>query len=99
MKEAKDADFPDELRVVVYNPDSENLSETLGITDDRLNSLQDTAKDLWNKSDSLGESMVSVSMAVRNANELAYLMFAIGHMRERQKVIVEKLTKNSQEKH
>lgn len=82
---AKDADFPGELRVIVYNEDADKLSESLGITDERLHALQEASRNIWNKERNISTAMAAVSRVVNNANELAYIFFAIGSMRSESK--------------
>ncbi len=81
LKEAEPSDYPNELRVIEYNPTAESLPESLGLLDDkRLEQQMKGAVDAWNDSDSFSKACVKVSRLAENANELAFLFLNLGRM-------------------
>jgi hypothetical protein len=78
FKEAELADHPGVLRVVIYNPEENEVHRVLGLTQERLDALIEITKESRDKSGSIAECLAMMSKRIDNANELAYLMLNFG---------------------
>lgn len=83
LKEAEPSDYPNELRVIEYNPNADALTESLGLLDNkRLEKQMKAAVDAWNDSETFSKACVKISRLAENANELAFLFLNLGIMAE-----------------
>lgn len=83
MKEAEYSDHPDELRVILYNPEAASLTNALGISKDREKELVDKSIEFWKAGRRVADAFREMSKLVDNANELALLFFHMGILMER----------------
>ena len=84
LKEAEPSDYPNELRVINYNPQAEDLLEALGLLDEeRMDKQMQEAMKIWNNSETLADVFVKISRLAENANELAVIFCNLGKMSER----------------
>lgn len=81
------------LRIIIVDDESTKIPETLGITPERENELDEMTKKAHNDFDTITDSMVEISKNVRHANELAYCIFHIGANIGRAKAVNEELAK------
>lgn len=78
MDELEPSDYPEELRIQLFNEDSSKISEVLGITEKRAKELDKIIKDSYINHDTLTDSMQVMSEEVEHVNELAYMCFHMG---------------------
>lgn len=83
LKEAEPSDYPNELRVIEYNPNQDSLTDSLGLIDDeRLEKQMKESIEIWNNSTELAVACVKISRLAENANELALIFLNLGKMSE-----------------
>lgn len=83
MKEAEPSDYPNELRVKVINTDTDDITDVLGIPQERVNYLMDNAIKHWNEGETVTDSLVKISRLFDNANEFAFVMITLGKLSEK----------------
>jgi len=66
------------VRVYEINPDSSEISESLGITEERVEYLQKKIKHLFIEESTFTKMFEEISKETVHANELAYCCFTIG---------------------
>lgn len=66
------------LLVRIIEDESDMLNVKLGISDENLNRLFNIAKPLLEKGVGVSEIMVELSKHCKHANELVYIIFALG---------------------
>lgn len=81
------------LRVIIVDDESKQIPETLGITPERENELDQITKKAHEEFDTITDTMVEISKNVRHANELAYCIFHIGANTGRAHAIMNDLDK------
>lgn len=99
LKEAEPSDYPNELRVIEYNPDADALTESLGLLDEkRMDKQMKEAVDAWNNSETFSKACVRISRLAENANELAFLFLNLGRLAEESRVKDKEVKNNQKEK-
>lgn len=81
------------LRVIIVDDESRKIPDTLGITPERENELDEMTKKAFEDFDSITDTMVEISKNVKHANELAYCIFHVGANVGRAKAVNEELSK------
>ena len=83
LKEAEPSDYPNELRVIEYNPNQDSLTDSLGLIDEqRLEKQMKESIEIWNNSTEIAAACVKISRLAENANELALIFLNLGKMSE-----------------
>ena len=83
LKEAEPSDYPNELRVIEYNPNQDSLTDSLGLIDEqRLEKQVKESIKIWNEATDIAQACVKISRLAENANELAFLFLNLGRMAE-----------------
>lgn len=83
LKEAEPSDYPNELRVIEYNPNQDSLTDSLGLIDEqRLEKQMKESIEIWNNSTEIAVACVKISRLTENANELALIFLNLGKMSE-----------------
>lgn len=95
MREAEPVDYPDMLRVIEYNPDSDNIYHVLGITDERWEDLKTRLIEVWKKADNSAEGFAKMSKLAENANELVLMTRYIVLAQARSKEMANQLAKSA----
>lgn len=99
LKEAEPSDYPNELRVIEYNPDADALTESLGLLDEkRMDKQMKEAVNAWNNSETFSKACVKISRLAENANELAFLFLNLGRLAEESRVKGKEVKNNQKEK-
>ena len=72
------------LEILIFEEDSDNISESLGITDERRDELTDHLKDVLFKSTSkrVTDDLYQISLKVKHVNELSYLIYSYARFLE-----------------
>ena len=72
------------LEILIFEEDSDNISESLGITDERRAELTDHLKDVLFKSTSkrVTDDLYQISLKVKHVNELSYLIYSYARFLE-----------------
>lgn len=73
------------LKVIVIDDETQNLSTSLGISEERNLEIALITKDAWNSSKLITEAMIKVSVQAKHANELAMMCFHLGNASAQQK--------------
>ena len=71
------------LEVLVFEPESNKITEALGITDERADELVELLKDIVdnnkkNNDSRITDDMYRMSINVKHVNELSFLLFSYG---------------------
>lgn len=83
LKEADPCDHPNDLRVIEYNPNQDDLTDSLGLIDEeRLEKQMKESIKIWNESTEIAQACVKISRLAENANELAFMFLNLGKMSE-----------------
>jgi hypothetical protein len=71
------------LEVLLFEPESDTITEALGITDERADELIEVLQDIVNNNKKNNHSTITddiyrMSINVKHVNELSFLLFAYG---------------------
>jgi hypothetical protein len=71
------------LEVLLFEPESDSITEALGITDERTDELVELLQDIVNDNKKNNHSTITddiyrMSINVKHVNELSFLLFAYG---------------------
>jgi altronate dehydratase len=73
------------LKVIIIDEETNKISTTLGMTDEKYDELCETARTCWNNGKNITDTMATASTYAKHANEFAVICFHLGCMAQSQR--------------